>query len=132
MTGQHPTRRRDFTVNANGTLNLLQATRDYAPDATFAFTSTNKLYGDRPNSLPLIETETRLELPEDHPYYGGITTEMAIDRSTHSLFGVSKAAADLMVQEYGRYFEMATVCFRAGCLTGHQHAGAELHGFWPT
>jgi CDP-paratose 2-epimerase len=119
----------DFTVNANGTLHLLEATRQHAPDATFIFTSTNKVYGDRPNSLPLRELETRLELPEDHHWYQGIDTEMSIDLSTHSLFGVSKTAADLLVQEYGRYFGMPTVCFRAGCLTGPQHAGAQLHGF---
>jgi CDP-paratose 2-epimerase len=119
----------DFTVNANGTLNLLQATRDHAPAATFVFCSTNKVYGDRPNSLPLRETDTRLELPTDHPYHDGIDTSMSIDRSTHSLFGVSKAAADLLVQEYGRYFDMPTVCFRGGCLTGPNHAGAQLHGF---
>jgi CDP-paratose 2-epimerase len=119
----------DFTVNANGTLNLLQAARDHKPDATFVFTSTNKVYGDRPNFLPLIETELRLELPEDHEYYGGVDTTMSIDDTTHSLFGVSKVAADLMVQEYGRYFDMPTVCFRGGCLTGPQHAGAQLHGF---
>jgi CDP-paratose 2-epimerase len=119
----------DFTVNANGTLNLLEATRTHAPDATFIFTSTNKVYGDRPNFLPLEEHETRLELPVDHRWYGGIDTEMSIDLTTHSLFGVSKAAADLLVQEYGRYFDMPTVCFRGGCLTGPQHAGAELHGF---
>jgi CDP-paratose 2-epimerase len=119
----------DFTVNANGTLNLLEAARRHAPDATFVFTSTNKVYGDTPNRLPLIELETRLELPEGHRWYGGIDLEMSIDRSTHSLFGVSKVAADLLVQEYGRYFQMPTVCFRGGCLTGPQHAGAQLHGF---
>jgi CDP-paratose 2-epimerase len=119
----------DFTVNANGTLNLLQAAREHAPDATFIFTSTNKVYGDRPNFLPLEEHDTRLELPVDHRWYGGIDTEMPIDLTTHSLFGVSKAAADLLVQEYGRYFDMPTVCFRGGCLTGPQHAGAQLHGF---
>jgi CDP-paratose 2-epimerase len=119
----------DFTVNANGTLNLLQAAREETPDATFVFTSTNKVYGDRPNFLPLIEAETRLELPEDHRWYRGIDLEMPIDLCTHSLFGVSKAAADLLVQEYGRYFDMPTVCFRGGCLTGPQHAGAQLHGF---
>jgi CDP-paratose 2-epimerase len=119
----------DFTVNANGTLNLLQSARDHTPDATFVFTSTNKVYGDAPNFLPLVETDTRLELPEDHPYFNGIPTSMSIDHCTHSLFGVSKAAADLMVQEYGRYFDMPTVCFRGGCLTGPQHAGAQLHGF---
>jgi CDP-paratose 2-epimerase len=119
----------DFSVNANGTLNLLQAAREHAPDATFIFTSTNKVYGDRPNFLPLEELETRLELPAGHRWHGGIDTEMSIDLTTHSLFGVSKSAADLLVQEYGRYFQMPTVCFRGGCLTGPQHAGAELHGF---
>jgi CDP-paratose 2-epimerase len=119
----------DFTVNANGTLNLLEAARAHAPDASFVFCSTNKVYGDLPNALPLVEEETRLELPADHPWYGGIDTTMSIDRSLHSLFGVSKAAADLMVQEYGRYFGMPTVCFRGGCLTGPSHAGAKLHGF---
>jgi CDP-paratose 2-epimerase len=119
----------DFGVNANGTLNLLEATRRHAPEAPFLFCSTNKVYGDTPNFLPLLELETRLELPEGHPYYSGIDTTMSIDSSMHSLFGVSKAAADLMVQEYGRYFELPTVCFRGGCLTGPNHAGAELHGF---
>jgi CDP-paratose 2-epimerase len=119
----------DFTVNANGTLNVLEAAREHAPDATFIFTSTNKVYGDRPNSLPLEEHETRLELPEDHRWHGGIDTGMSIDATTHSLFGVSKSAADLLVQEYGRYFQMPTVCFRGGCLTGPWHAGAQLHGF---
>jgi CDP-paratose 2-epimerase len=119
----------DFTVNANGTLNLLEAARQYAPDATFIFTSTNKVYGDTPNHLPLVELQTRLELPEEHRWYRGIDLEMSIDRCTHSLFGVSKVAADLLVQEYGRYFQMPTVCFRGGCLTGPQHAGAQLHGF---
>jgi CDP-paratose 2-epimerase len=119
----------DFTVNANGTLNLLQATREHAPAAPFIFCSTNKVYGDLPNSLPLEHVGDRLELPEDHRYYKGIDTTMSIDSSTHSLFGVSKAAADLLVQEYGRYFEMPTVCFRGGCLTGPNHAGARLHGF---
>jgi CDP-paratose 2-epimerase len=119
----------DFTVNANGTLNLLEAARRHVPDATFVNMSTNKVYGDLPNSLPLRELDTRLELPEDHPWYRGIDTSMSIDRSTHSLFGVSKAAGDLLVQEYGRYFHMPTVCFRGGCLTGPNHAGAQLHGF---
>lgn len=119
----------DFTVNANGTLNLLEASRTHAPDATFIFTSTNKVYGDRPNDLDLIEEETRLELSVDHEYYDGIDTSMSIDRSTHSIFGASKASADLLVQEYGRYFGMPTVSFRGGCLTGPQHAGAQLHGF---
>jgi CDP-paratose 2-epimerase len=119
----------DFTVNANGTLNLLEATRRHAPAATFIFCSTNKVYGDLPNQLPLIDAGDRLELREDHRYHRGIDTSMSIDASTHSLFGVSKAAADLMVQEYGRYFDMPTVCFRGGCLTGPNHAGAKLHGF---
>jgi CDP-paratose 2-epimerase len=119
----------DFTVNAVGTLNLLQAARDHAPDATFVFCSTNKVYGDLPNQLPLRELELRLELPDDHRYHRGIDTSMSIDSSTHSLFGVSKASADLLVQEYGRYFGMPTVCFRGGCLTGPNHAGTQLHGF---
>ena len=119
----------DFGVNANGTMNLLEAVRHHAPEATFIFMSTNKVYGDHPNRLPLYETETRLELPDDHAYFGGIDTSMSIDHCTHSLFGVSKVAADLMVQEYGRYFGMPTVCFRGGCLTGPAHAGAKLHGF---
>lgn len=119
----------DFTINANGTLNLLEAARAHAPDASFIFVSTNKVYGDEPNRLPLIDLETRLELPEEHRYYQGIDTTMSIDKCLHSLFGVSKAAADLMVQEYGRYFGMPTVCFRGGCLTGPNHAGARLHGF---
>lgn len=119
----------DFSVNANGTLNLLEATRLGAPEAAFIFTSTNKVYGDVPNSLPLEERETRWELPETHPYYGGIPEEMSIDRSLHSLFGASKVAADVLVQEYGRYFGMNTVCFRGGCLTGPNHAGTQLHGF---
>src|SRR4051794_13754710 len=119
----------DFSVNAVGTLNLLQAARDNCPEATFIFCSTNKVYGDTPNYLPLVELETRWELPEDHEWYEGIPTEMSIDRSTHSVFGASKVAADILVQEYGRYFDMPTVCFRGGCLTGPQHAGAQLHGF---
>jgi len=119
----------DFGVNANGTLNLLEAARAHAIDAPFIFTSTNKVYGDTPNRLPLLSLEKRLELPEDHPYFAGIDTTMSIDSTLHSLFGASKAAADLLVQEYGRYFEMPTVCFRGGCLTGPNHAGAQLHGF---
>jgi CDP-paratose 2-epimerase len=119
----------DFTVNAEGTLVLLEAVRAHAPRATFIFTSTNKVYGDTPNRLPLVELKARYELPPDHPYAGGIPETMSIDHSTHSLFGVSKVAADLMVQEYGRYFDMHTVCFRGGCLTGPGHSGAELHGF---
>ena len=119
----------DFGVNATGTLNLLQATREHRPDASFVFLSTNKVYGDRPNDLPLEDRGERLDLPEEHRWYGGIDSTMSIDGCMHSLFGVSKAAADLMVQEYGRYFDIPTVCFRGGCLTGPSHAGAELHGF---
>jgi CDP-paratose 2-epimerase len=119
----------DFTVNANGTMNLLEAARRHSPDAPFVFCSTNKVYGDAPNHLPLVEGDTRLELPLDHPWHDGIDTTMSIDRTLHSLFGVSKASADLMVQEYGRYFDMPTVCFRGGCLTGPSHQGAKLHGF---
>jgi CDP-paratose 2-epimerase len=119
----------DFGVNAHGTLNLLQATRESSPSATFIFCSTNKVYGDTPNFLPLVEHDLRLELPAEHRYSAGIDTSMSIDRSTHSLFGVSKAAADLLVQEYGHYFDMPTACFRGGCLTGPNHAGTQLHGF---
>ena len=119
----------DFTVNANGSLALLEATRQLAPEAVFIFTSTNKVYGDRPNRLPLIELDTRWEIDQSHPYARGIPEEMSIDRSLHSLFGASKVAADVLVQEYGRYFGMRTVCFRGGCLTGPRHSGAELHGF---
>jgi CDP-paratose 2-epimerase len=119
----------DFTVNANGTLNLLEAARRHCPDAPFVFCSTNKVYGDTPNRLPLQDLEQRLELPPGHPYAAGIDTTMSIDASTHSLFGASKAAADLVVQEYGRYFGMPTMCVRAGCITGPNHAGAQLHGF---
>ena len=119
----------DFSVNAVGTLNVLEAARQHCPDAPFVFTSTNKVYGDLPNKLPLVETETRWELPTDHEWFGGIPTTMSIDQSTHSLFGASKVAADVLVQEYGRYFGMPTVAFRGGCLTGPQHAGARLHGF---
>jgi CDP-paratose 2-epimerase len=119
----------DFSVNATGTINMLEATRLHRPDATFIFTSTNKVYGDRPNLLPLEELETRLDLPAKHEYFDGIPTTMPIDGCLHSLFGASKAAADLVVQEYGRYFDMPTVAFRGGCLTGPNHAGAMLHGF---
>ena len=119
----------DFSVNATGTLNLLEASREHALDASFIFCSTNKVYGDRPNHLPLVELDDRLDLPDDHRYARGIDTSMPIDRSLHSLFGVSKAAADLLVQEYGRYFGMPTACFRGGCLTGPSHAGTKLHGF---
>jgi CDP-paratose 2-epimerase len=119
----------DFTVNANGTLTLLEATRKFAPDAVFIFMSSNKVYGDLPNQLPLIEKETRWFVEPGHPYENGISEQMSIDASMHSLFGVSKVAADLLVQEYGRYFGLHTVCFRGGCLTGPNHSGTQLHGF---
>jgi CDP-paratose 2-epimerase len=120
----------DFGVNANGTLNLLELARQHCPEAVFIFTSTNKVYGDRPNGLPLVEGAKRWEIAEDHPYHRfGIDEAMPIDATLHSLFGASKVAADVLVQEYGRYFGMATACFRGGCLTGPGHAGAELHGF---
>lgn len=120
---------KDFTVNAYGTLVLLEMTRLHAPEAVFIFTSTNKVYGDAPNSLPLIETETRWEL-ENHLYAEfGIDETMSIDQSKHSLFGASKVAADVLVQEYGRYFSMKTGVFRGGCLTGPAHSGTQLHGF---
>ena len=119
----------DFSVNANGTLILLENFRKYCPEAVFIFTSTNKVYGDRPNGLPLIENNTRYELPTDHPYYCGIDETMAIDACKHSLFGASKIAADILVQEYGKYFGLNTVSFRGGCLTGPAHAGTRLHGF---
>src|SRR5215475_14794126 len=119
----------DFTVNANGTLNLLEAARKFSPEAPFIFTSTNKVYGDTPNGLPLRELEKRWEIEPDHEYEPGISEAMSIDYTKHSLFGASKVAADILVQEYGRYFGMPTACFRGGCLTGPAHAGAELHGF---
>lgn len=119
----------DFTVNANGTLNLLEATRQFCPEAAFIFTSTNKVYGDTPNRLPLIEKDTRWEIDPNHTYVGGIREDMSIDHTTHSLFGASKVAADVLVQEYGRYFDMRTACFRGGCLTGPNHSGTQLHGF---
>jgi len=119
----------DFHVNATGTLNLLEATRRFATGATFVHCSTSKVYGDTPNGLPLLESGRRLELPAGHRYYDRIDTTMSLDGSLHSLFGVSKASADLLVQEYGRYFGMATVCFRPGCLTGSAHAGTRDHGF---
>ncbi|HRN36221.1 MAG TPA: NAD-dependent epimerase/dehydratase family protein [Flavobacteriales bacterium] len=120
----------DFEVNANGTLNLLEMARQHCPKAVFIFTSTNKVYGDAPNNLPLVELETRWEVAKDHPYYEhGIDEHMTIDQSKHSLFGASKVAADIMVQEYGRYFGMNTGVFRGGCLTGPKHSGTQLHGF---
>ncbi|WP_423826659.1 NAD-dependent epimerase/dehydratase family protein [Seleniivibrio woodruffii] len=120
----------DFTVNANGTLNMLEAAKRHCPDAVFIFTSTNKVYGDTPNLLPLVELETRWEIDSSHPYFEkGIDETMSIDSSKHSIFGASKVAADVMVQEYGRYFGMKTAVFRGGCLTGPNHSGAQLHGF---
>jgi CDP-paratose 2-epimerase len=119
----------DFTINANGTINLLEAVRKHCPEAVFIFTSTNKVYGDTPNRLPLIELGTRWEIESGHAYEKGIAEDMTLDQSLHSLFGVSKLAADVAVQEYGRYFGMATACFRGGCLTGPAHSGTELHGF---
>src|SRR6516162_3310092 len=120
----------DFSINANGTLNLLEASRQYCPSACFIFTSTNKVYGDTPNRLPLVEQSTRWELLDNHPYGRyGIYESMSIDQTMHSLFGASKVAADVLVQEYGRYFGMKTVAFRGGCLTGPAHSGAKLHGF---
>ncbi len=120
----------DFTVNANGTLNLLEATRLHAPEATFIFTSTNKVYGDTPNYLPLEELDKRWEIDETHLYYkNGIDENMSIDHTKHSLFGASKVAADVLVQEYGKYFNINTGVFRGGCLTGPNHSGTQLHGF---
>jgi CDP-paratose 2-epimerase len=121
--------RTDFAVNAVGTLNLLEVTRRRAPEASFVLMSTNKVYGDTPNFLPLEESDTRLDLAPEHPYFHGVDTSMSIDSSMHSPFGVSKAAGDLLTQEYGRYFGMRTCCFRCGCITGPAHAGTELHGF---
>ncbi len=119
----------DFSVNATGTLNLLEMTRKFCPEATFIFTSTNKVYGDNPNNLPLIEGETRWEIDSDHEYWRGIPEDFPLDHTTHSLFGVSKVSADLLTQEYSRYFGLKTAIFRGGCLTGPMHSAAELHGF---
>lgn len=120
----------DFTVNANGTLVMLESFRQYAPEAVFIFTSTNKVYGDTPNRLPLVEQESRWEIAENHPYFArGIDEQMSLDHTTHSLFGASKVAADVLVQEYGRYFDLKTHVFRGGCLTGPSHSGTALHGF---
>lgn len=120
----------DFTVNANGTINMLEVTRKHCPEATFIFTSTNKVYGDTPNYLPLVEQETRWEIAESHPYFAkGIDEHMSIDQTKHSLFGASKVAADVVAQEYGKYFNMNVGVFRGGCLTGPKHSGTQLHGF---
>lgn len=119
----------DFSVNATGTLVLLEAVRAHSPDAVFIFTSTNKVYGDTPNLLPLVENETRWEIDGAHPFSVGIDESMSIDQSKHSVFGASKVAADVLVQEYGRYFGLRSAVFRGGCLTGPGHSGAQLHGF---
>jgi CDP-paratose 2-epimerase len=120
----------DFGVNATGTINLLEMTRMFCSGAVFIFTSTNKVYGDTPNYLPLIELEKRWEIDENHSYFNnGIDESMTIDQTKHSVFGASKVAADIMVQEYGKYFGIKTGVFRGGCLTGPNHSGAQLHGF---
>ena len=118
----------DFEVNALGTLNLLEATRQFVPEAVFIFMSTNKVYGDAPNRIQLKEMSSRWEY-DDPRFINGIPESFSVDQSLHSLFGASKMAADIMVQEYGRYFDMKTVALRGGCLTGPSHSGAELHGF---
>ena len=119
----------DFSVNASATLIMLEAFRKHCPKAAFIFTSTNKVYGDLPNTLPLVELEKRYELPQGHRYYKGIDESMSVDNCLHSLFGASKLAADILAQEYGRYFGLSTAIFRGGCLTGPAHSGVELHGF---
>jgi CDP-paratose 2-epimerase len=118
----------DFDVNAVGTINVLEAVRKFIPDSPFAHLSTNKVYGDAPNEIPLVELETRWDY-RDNEYYNGIDENFRIDQSKHSIFGASKVAGDIMVQEYGRYFDMKTCCLRGGCLTGPNHSGVELHGF---
>lgn len=119
----------DFNLNAAGTLNILESFRKYSPKSKFIFTSTNKVYGDTPNRLPLIETKTRWEIKSQHAFSKGISEKMSIDNSTHSFFGVSKAYGDLVVQEYGKNYNLNTIIFRAGCITGPNHSGAKLHGF---
>tara|TARA_B100000575_G_C23125522_1_gene652040 strand:- start:581 stop:1657 length:1077 start_codon:yes stop_codon:yes gene_type:complete len=119
----------DFQVNSLGTLNLLESTKKYAKDTPFIFTSTNKVYGDNPNKINLIETETRFTTTPESKYKNGFNEELSVDNTMHSLFGVSKLSADIMVQEYGKYFNMKTVSFRGGCLTGPNHSGTLLHGF---
>jgi len=121
---------KDFSVNATGTLVLLENYKKYSSNAVFIFTSTNKVYGDTPNNLPLIEMDTRWEISDSHQYHkNGIDETMSIDQTKHSLFGASKVAADVIVQEYGRYFGLKTGVFRGGCLTGPKHSGTKLHGF---
>ena len=119
----------DFTINANGTLNLLELTKIYCPKSVFIFLSTNKVYGDNPNKIKFVEKKLRYDLPTFGKFKNGINENMSIDNNIHSLFGTSKSAADLMVQEYGKNFKIKTVCFRAGCVTGPNHSGAKLHGF---
>ncbi len=119
----------DFDINAKGTLNLLELTKLFCPKAPFIFMSTNKVYGDNPNFLPLIEKKTRWEIKDNHKFKSGIDETMSIDNCTHSFFGSSKSYADLIVQEYGKNVGLKTACFRAGCITGPNHSGAELHGF---
>ena len=119
----------DFKVNAEGTLNLLELTKKYSPDSPFIFMSTNKVYGDNPNKLKIIEKKTRYEIINNHKYFRGIDEKLSIDECTHSFFGVSKTYADLLVQEYGNNVGLNTVVFRGGCITGPNHSGAQLHGF---
>ena len=119
----------DFAVNAIGTLNVLEATREFAPGATFIFTSTSKVYGDRPNGLPLVELDTRYELEPSHPYFRGVGEDMAVDACSHAISGASKLSADLLVQEYGRSFGLNTVCFRSGTVTGQNQSSTALHGY---
>ena len=119
----------DFQINAQGTLNLLELTKKYCRQSPFIFMSTNKVYGDNPNFLPLVEKKTRWEIKKNHKYFKGIDETMSVDDCTHSFFGVSKSYADLLVQEYGKNAGLKTVCFRAGCITGPNHSGAKLHGF---
>lgn len=118
----------DFEVNTSGTLNLIESTRHSAPNAVFVYMSTNKVYGDKPNFIPLKELDSRWDYEDPH-YKNGITENFTIDQSKHSLFGASKLAADIYIQEYGRYFNMKTCCLRGGCLTGQNHSGVEMHGF---
>ena len=119
----------DFSINANGTLNLLYLTNKYCKKSVFIYVSTNKVYGDLPNFLPLKEKKKRFEIKRRHKFYKGVNEEMSIDKSVHSLFGVSKTSGDLLTQEFGKNFKIKTGIFRLGCITGENHAGAELHGF---
>ena len=119
----------DFDINAKGTLNILELTKLLIPDVPFIFMSTNKVYGDNPNKLPLIEKKTRWEIKKNHKYSNGIDETMSVDNCTHSFFGASKTYADLIVQEYGKNIGLKTASFRAGCITGPNHSGAKLHGF---